>query len=123
MVTGMPEKEQDFPPPPAHIEGFVDVLGVEDTVRFLLRFGGAEMTPSSDPKGRGALEALVGYEKARAVFALPGLQKRVPLAKPWVAAVLRHQGKSVAEIARTLHVTDSSVRAYLNTRRRSAART
>ena len=122
-MAGTLGQQQDWPRPPAHVDDLCKILGVEDTVRFLLRFGGAEMTPSSDPKGRGALEALVGYEKARAIFALPGLQKRVPLAKPWVAAVLRHQGKSIAEIARTLHVTDKSVRKYLNTAARPAART
>lgn len=107
-----------YPRPPAQIAGYVEVLGIELTVTFLLKFGGAELSIAEDPKGRSQLEALVGYEKARAMATIKRLAKRVPLAKPWIAGCLHHEGKTVAEIARTLHVSDVTVRGYLHGRQR-----
>ncbi|WP_444443194.1 hypothetical protein [Rhodobacter capsulatus] len=40
------------------------------------------------------------------------LPRRVPLAKEWIAAVWSNQGLTDAEIARRLHVTDVTVRAW-----------
>ena len=42
-----------------------------------------------------------------------GLHRRVPLAKPWRAAGFAAQSKGPAEIARTLRVSDTSVRKWL----------
>jgi len=41
------------------------------------------------------------------------LQRRVPLANPWVAACLHVQGLATNEIARKLRITDVTVRRYL----------
>lgn len=102
------------PKPPAQIEPYVRVLGVEGAVEFLLTFGGAELYITETPKSRSRLVALVGREKAielaRAAEFLP---RRVPVAKPWLAAVHRCWGLPIAEIARKLHVTDVTVRNYL----------
>lgn len=100
--------------PPAHIAPYVEVLGTDMAIEFLLTFGGAELYLAANPKGRSRLAQLVGRERASALAqAAEHLPRRVPTAKPWVAAVLKSKGLPVAEIARRLHVTDVTVRAWL----------
>ena len=84
-----------MPKPTAQVEPFYEVLGPELTVAFLLQFGGAELHLSADPKGRGAVERLVGAERARALATSSrrALQRRVPLAKRWLARMLHWQGR------------------------------
>lgn len=108
-----------MPKPTAQVEPFYEVLGPELTVDFLLQFGGAELHLAHDPKGRGAVENMVGAEKARALAESRNraLQRRVPLAKRWLARMLHWQGRSAADIARTLRVSDVSVRAWLKDRK------
>lgn len=104
----------NLPPPPAHVEPFVRVLGTEGAIEFLLTFGGAELYWAADPKGRSELAQLVGMEKARALGqAAEFLPRRIPTAKPWIATVWAAQGLSKAKIARRLHVADKTVRAWL----------
>ena len=99
---------------PAQIEPYVRVLGQPLTVKFLLTFGGAELYLARAPKVRSRLVKLLGVEKAEALAsAADHMQARIPTAKPWIAQVLRQDGLSVAEIARTLHTTDVTVRKYL----------
>ena len=104
-----------MPKPTAQVEPFFEVLGPELTVDFLLQFGGAELHFSTDPNGRGAVEKLIGPEKAKALAESRNRtgQKRVPLAKQWLARMLHWQGHSGADIARTLRATDVSVRGWL----------
>lgn len=104
-----------MPKPTAQIEPFFEVLGPELTVHFLLQFGGAELHFAQDPKGRSAVEKLIGSEKAKALADSRNrtMQKRVPLAKRWLARMLHWQGRSAADIARTLRATDVSVRGWL----------
>jgi hypothetical protein len=102
----------DLPPPPAHVEPFVQVLGAEGAFDFLMRFGGAELYLSPTPKGRSEVELLVGADKVAELAAL-GLPRRVPTAKPWLAAVMKSRGLSHAEIARRLHTSDVAVRGWL----------
>jgi hypothetical protein len=104
-----------FPKPTAQIEPFHKVLGPELTVAFLLQFGGAPLTLSNNPQGRGALQQLVGEERARelAIRCADLTKKRVPLAKQWLAQALKAQGHSNAQIARTLRATDVSVSRFL----------
>lgn len=104
-----------IPEPPAQLEPYVRVLGVEDAVRFFLTFGGAEMYLAVDPR-RSKLAEVMGVDKARALAdedAQRGLPRRVPLGKPWVAQVLKSSGLPVAEIARRMHATDVTVRKWL----------
>jgi hypothetical protein len=104
------------PPPPAQLEPYVRVLGVEDALLFFTTFGGAELYLAADPKGRSELARVLGIEKARALAeedARHGLPRRVPLGKPWVAAVLFARGLSKSEIARRMHTTDVTVRKWL----------
>ncbi|MGB3408607.1 MAG: helix-turn-helix domain-containing protein [Jannaschia sp.] len=103
-----------LPAPPAHLAGYVEVLGVDGTVELLLRLGGSEVYFAHNPKGRGALAKLVGVEKAAALAEQSvSLSRRIPTGKPWLAKVLSSKGLTVAEIARRLHVTDVTVRSYL----------
>lgn len=79
-----------------------------------MTFGGADLYLTPTPKGRSRLAGLVGHAKAAELAeAAAHLPRRIPTAKPWVAAVYRAQGLPVAEIARKLHVSDVTVRAYL----------
>jgi len=108
-----------YPDPPAQVEVYVAVLGCDLTIDFLLTFGGTELYLTETPKDRSRLVALVGKEKAAALGRQAHLlQRRVPLAKPWLAACLGARGLSVAEIARTLRVTDVSVRGWLRADKR-----
>lgn len=102
--------------PPAHIEPFVTALGEDDAVRFFLAFGGADLYIARDPKGRGRVEQELGLEVAQRLAALADrvhLHRRMPIPKPWLAAVLKSRGLSHAEIARRLHASDESVRRWL----------
>lgn len=103
----------DEPRVPAHVEPFVRVLGVDDAIKLLLLFGGAEVYLTRSPKGRSAIAQEFGTEKAAQIAeAAEQLPRRMPLAKEWIAAVMSSRGLSDAEIARTLHVTDVNVRAW-----------
>lgn len=102
------------PEPPAHIDAYVQVLGVDLAVEFLMTFGGAQLYIAPNPKKRSRLAGLIGLEKARALARVSdNLPARVPTAKPWIASVMHSKGLPVSEIARTLHVSDVSVRSWL----------
>ncbi len=106
-----------IPRPPAHVQPYVDALGAELAVRFLLHFGGAELYIARDPKGGSELAEVLGMPAARALSALAErtvLPRRVPTAKPWIARYLKTTaGLSHAEIARKLHASDVSVRRWV----------
>lgn len=100
--------------PTAQVEPYVRVLGQDLAIEFLLRFGGAELYLSRNPRGTSELAQLVGRDKAGALaVASERLPRRIPTAKPWIAKVLASRGLSKAAIARKLHVSDVSVRKWL----------
>lgn len=102
------------PKPTAQVELFVQVLGLDDTLRFLHAFGGTEVFIAKDPTHRSQIVRLLGQDKADALAAVQHrLQQRVPMAKAWRAKVMAWQGMSVVEIARSLQITDVSVRNHL----------
>ena len=115
----------EIPPPPAHVEPYVRLLGAEAAIAFLLAYGGSELYLPQRGAPPAQLSDLVGAEAAaRLCAAGPRLSRRVPTAKPWLAAVFASRGLSVAGIARTLHVTDVTVRGWLKRQphlRRAAA--
>ena len=104
-----------MPRPTAQVAPYVEVLGAELAVTFLMTYGGAELYLANDPKGRASHEVMLGYDKAKALAAHPALgqRHRVPLAKRWLAAMLQWQGNSTAGIARQLRVSDVSARRWL----------
>jgi hypothetical protein len=102
------------PRPPAHVAPYVEALGPEGAVTFLLEFGGAELSLPAVPKRRSPVARLLGIEAALRLSAVAHrLPRRVPTARPWIAAVLRARGEPVAEIARRLHASDVAVRGWI----------
>ena len=93
----------------------VECLGAELAVRFLLAYGGGELYLASGPKGRSAVEALVGPEAVARMadhYQL-GQRVRVPLARQGLARMLHWQDNSTAEAARTIRASDVSLRAWI----------
>lgn len=111
----------NLPNPPAHIEPYVRILGLDAALRFLMTFGGGELyLPRNGVSARVA--EVVGEDGARALAQAAGrLPKRVPTAKPYLAHVLRGQGLPATEIARMLHSSDVAVRGWLKRDPRSGA--
>ena len=104
-----------YPKPTAQVEPYVDVLGTDLAIEFLLTFGGAPVYIPDNPGDKSELVALIGIEKTRALAAEKHrLQARVPLAKHWLIRCLRARGEPVLQIARTLRMSDVSVRRVLN---------
>lgn len=107
----------ELPRPPAQIEPFVRVLGVDDTIKFIAEFGGVEIYIARNPTARSRIVAVMGREKAEALARLAEggeWPARIPLVKPWVAQTLKAKGLPVSDIARILRTTDVTVRKYLN---------
>ncbi|MFN4172765.1 MAG: helix-turn-helix domain-containing protein [Pseudorhodobacter sp.] len=104
----------EFPRPPAHVEPYVRILGLERAIAFLLTFGGGELyLPISAAPPPRLVEVIGMDHAARLCQAATRLPKRVPTAKPWIAGVWRSEGLSATEIARRLHVSDVAVRGWL----------
>lgn len=100
---------------PDNIADFVEVLGIARTMQFLLNFGGAELYFGPTPGGRGRFPRMFGLPAAVELGRRrSGMSPRVPLAKPWMAAVMRASGAPTAAIARRLLVTDVTVRKWLD---------
>ena len=111
----MTEINRAMPRPTAQVEPYVQVLGAELAAKFILAFGGSEIHLAADPKGRSAVERLIGQENTKALAAHPAIQmkQRVPLARKWLVLMLAWQGWSHAQIARTVRTSDNTVRRYV----------
>lgn len=105
----------DLPRAPAHVQPYLDALGPEAGVAFLLEFGGSKLYLARDPEGRSEVEALVGRARMQALSAMrPGEVIRVPTCRRWLAHVLAARGMAVNRICRKLHVTDVAIYKYLD---------
>lgn len=103
------------PVPPAHLAVFVNALGVERAIEFLLNFGGAELYVPREFKGNSRIVTVIGHDGALSIARVRDrLPARIPTGKPWIAKVWHSKGLSKAEIARRLHVSDVSVRRMLS---------
>lgn len=109
----MHELARPMPRPTAQVAPYVEVLGADLTIEFLLNFGGADLYLPADPKGKSEVEKLLGYDKLKALAARQNLHSHIPLAKRWLAKMLDWKGYSAANIARTLRTITSSVHRYL----------
>ena len=110
----MPDLVPLYPRPPAQVAVYVEVLGYDLALDFLLAFGGAVIYLPKQPQGRSEIEALIGRENLLRLSAEDHrLPRRVPLAKKWVASMLAAKGQSVSAIARRLHASDVSVRKWI----------
>lgn len=103
---------------PAHLQPFVDLLGEDDAIRFLLEFGGGPVYLSANPTAASSIAAIIGREKTVSLAKELGPGSiRVPQGKPWIAERLRARGISVLGIARQLKMKDDTVRRWLNGRK------
>lgn len=103
-----------FPKPPAQVAPHVAIPGPELALELVLQFVGAEIYVPDNPEGRSRIEALVATSETRELAqSTYVLQRRVPLAIPWVAACLHHRGWPVNEIARRLRISDVTARRYV----------
>ncbi len=103
-----------IPRPTAQAEPYVEALGAETAMAFLLAFGGAELYLGASPRENTAYVQAIGPDGAAALFAVAHrLQKRVPLCDDWLSAMLHWQGQSISGIARRFRTTDVSVRKKL----------
>ncbi|WIY25010.1 helix-turn-helix domain-containing protein [Parasedimentitalea psychrophila] len=110
----MTDPDLPHPKPTAQVEPYFEVLGLDDTLRFIEAFGGTEIYIAKNPRTRSSVAALVGYDKANALTNISHrLQSRVPLAKKWRTCAYKAQGLATVEIARKLGVTDVAVRNWL----------
>ena len=101
------------PPVPAQVAPFVQELGVEGAVQFILAYGGADLVFARNPRDDSDLVQMIGRDAVMALADMPRLPRRIPLAKPWLAAHFHPYGWSVERIARMLRVSDVAVRGYL----------
>ena len=84
----MTTPDRPYPKPTAQVEPYFEVLGLDDTLRFIEEFGGTEIYIARNPRTRSSVVALLGFDKANALTSISHrLQPRVPLAKKWRARV------------------------------------
>lgn len=98
---------------PAHLSVFVEVLGLEGAIEFLLEFGGARIYIAQRKTGNSLLKKSLGADKTHALWLQRDrIPARIPVGRVWIAQVWLARGMTVAEVARKLHVTDVTVRKY-----------
>lgn len=100
---------------PANLAPFINTLGFDKGIEFLLRFGGSAMYfPKKPQDGRSLASSLLTVDEIIALSqAIDRDYLRVPVGKKFIAQYLRSQNVSVGEIARRLHMTDVTIRGYL----------
>lgn len=100
---------------PAHLQIFVEALGEEKAVEFLLAFGGARLHIPVKPTPRSELVTVLGEEAATALAKRrDSIPAEIPTGKKWIAQRLHAAGLSQMKIARRLHVTRATVHRYIS---------
>lgn len=100
-----------YPRHPAHLDPFVEELGPELAVRFLIEFGGARLYFPDDPKGKSRAEQLIGADALRRLGQRMSQNRaEIPMARTWLIQALAAEGKGTSEICRLLRVTARTVR-------------
>ncbi len=100
---------------PANVSRFIDVLGEDLTLDFLLKFGGTPVYLAITPRPNSPVVECVGYDKASKLGRSlgPGAVQ-IPTAKPWMAVKLKEKGFTGIAIARLLHTDSRTIRRWLN---------
>lgn len=102
---------------PAHLATYVEVLGVEPSLSFFLTVGGSQIYLPRKSSDRTLAAQAIGAENVERLAELFGYGYiKVPLARQWVAQVMRCQGKSDNEIARIVRADVATVRRWLGPR-------
>lgn len=104
-------RHEDAPPPAVQL--YLDAMGRDATVAFLLAFGGGSVYLPAKVTDRSRVATVVGYMAAASLTSALGCgHVRPPLAKRWIAHQLAANGASRSEIARRLHLSNEAVRCY-----------
>jgi hypothetical protein len=99
---------------PEHLLAYVEVLGIDGALAFFLGVGGSQIYLPKKSSDRTLAAQTVGAENVERLAELIGYGYiKVPLARQWVAQVMRSQGKSDNEIARTVRADVSTVRRWV----------
>lgn len=99
---------------PAHLAVYVDVLGIEHAMTFFLTMGGSQIYLSKRSSDRSIAAQAIGAENVERLAAQVDYGYiKVPLARQWVAQVMRAQGKPDNEIARIVRADVATVRRWL----------
>ncbi|MGO4196563.1 hypothetical protein AB4Z13_14465 [Rhizobium sp. YAF28] len=103
---------------PENLQPYVDAIGEDLTLKFVMRFGGSPVYLSADPRSGGDVVEVVGVDGMRALAKSLGRGQigRVPIGREWTVRKLKAQGLSTLAIARELRVADETVRRILNDR-------
>jgi hypothetical protein len=101
----------------AHVQPFVNALGMQDACTFLLAFGGAEVYLSDRPRLNGMIARSVGPKivDKLANSDLPKGPMVVPMGNTFIVRYLRSKGMSLSEIARKARITTVTVKEHLQT--------
>ncbi len=101
--------------PPVELTPIVTVIGVDATYRLVAGLGGLRIKVPSRARAGSALARTIGAEALRHLVEVYGGNFiNVPLCKVWRVRVLRVRDHlSYSEIARALHMTESTVYRYL----------
>lgn len=117
----------EAPPPPENLSLYVEVLGLDDTLRLIEARGGTKIwipkgVGNSSNAAREKLEAEFGKQMARELIrTFGGDFVKVPLCHEWRTALYRHRGMSMAEIARQLNCHEETVSRRLSRRQGNTA--
>lgn len=99
---------------PAHIAPYVKAIGVDRAVALFLALGGSQIYLPRRSSSRTIAAQTIGADQvARLAAELGHGYYKVPIARQWVAEVLRDQGKSDNEIARIVRADVATVRRWL----------
>ena len=100
---------------PLAVQKYVEVLGPDLAVKVFLACGGSVVYLADNPQARSMLSKILTADQIRILrqkVVRNDFWVRVPTAKPFCAIHMRSRGVPVAEIARTLHVADWTVRRW-----------
>ncbi|MEP0406300.1 helix-turn-helix domain containing protein [Roseibium sp.] len=99
---------------PANLRPFVEALGEKEAVKLFLSVGGSEIYLPQHSSPRSMTARTIGAENVdRLAKSLGYGYYKIPLARQWCAEVMRSQGFSNAEIARTVRADVATVRRWL----------
>ncbi|MEP9350591.1 helix-turn-helix domain-containing protein [Xanthobacter sp. KR7-225] len=99
-----------LPPPTAEVARLVALIGPEATLALVEARAAARLYVPRTVQEDGELVRIVGREAAEALAAVAaGEYLKVPVARKWRTLVYKAQGRSYAEIAHALQISQNKV--------------